>query len=864
MRQGRGGATLWGIGALAAAGWACETARNPGGIQRDLIPPTIALSKVKDTQDISGGLQFTVSATDNLSLKDIRLTYSGGYFAQTDTVFLTQTTSITIPVTITFPKTSGAGGNIKIIGRATDGAGNFTEDSIVIFLVNVQALKVYLLAPATGAVASTGKSIPVQVAAAQKSGVRKVGFLVVLASAVTNPTTPPNDSILYATPYADSVNFTDTLNVVATTGTFTVTGFAEDSGGRRGTSVSVTVTVQSAANDVTPPTVSHTVSARVEVSDSVTVHATDPSGISWMGLEILNTAGTVLRFDSVNVAAGNLTDITRKFSLNLAGIITTFPASVVVRGYACDGAAARNCAFSQTSTVVSVPTARLRVFGAAQVAGFDTIIVVAGITKPLPAGGTIVDAIFDAHANANTGELYLTNPTLSRVEIFQVANTSFVSGGIPTAGPQPWGIALWPRDTVGNYADTIVVANAGGTELSIVDVTTGVRRLLWRQDLPDFLIETYKVTQAPGFKTQIVEYNISDRPQYVATVCRPAGGTLCSSDSVFALYSTTPEPSNPSPFTGRATLRMEKLKNTQDTTQLFAHLFWEIGQGFPSSGTDTLRVVMRRGLPYNQTKVILSACAGVTVDLSSFGLGDTTFARNSGNFTHGFFGEGGKVSAAFARVMSYTTKGALRHDSAATYRACQTTPGGPVGAVRDSGSNDVDLGMSPAVDVNDFISNTATKVASIATNFNGGTNLVRADSIYVLDEGLRLKGTSCTLSTTGTGCVTGAPGMDMNYNHAFAAGQPGTPTFCPLCATSPNDRLSFAARPDGNIDVFDTFFYGKVATVPVRDPILGPLRVARDASGNQLLFGITAKGLVMVRLPAITNPNPAARRAGSP
>ncbi len=864
MRQGRGLAAWWGIGVLGAAVWACETARNPGGIQRDLIPPTITLSKVKDTQDISGGLLFTVNASDNLSLKDIRLTYTGGYFAQTDTVFTAQTQSVAISKTITFPKNSGAGGNIQIIGRATDGAGNFAEDTIVIFLVNVQALKVLLIAPATGAVASPGKSIPVQVIAAQASGVRKVGFLVSPASAATNPTTPPFDSIVYTAPFKDSVTFTDTLNVVATTGTFTVTGFAEDSSGRRGTSISVTVTVQSAANDVTPPVVTDSMTKRVEVSDSVTVHASDPSGISWIGFRVQNLAGAVLRFDTVNVSAGNLTDVTRRFSLNLAAQIGSFPTSVIVSGYACDLAAARNCAFSSSSVITPAPPASLtaRVAAVSQAltgTGVDTVIIVAGVTRALPAGGTIVDAIFDAHANANTGELYLTNPTLSRVEIFQVANSSFVSAGIPTAGPQPWGIALWPRDTLGNYADTIVVANAGGTELSIVDVTTGVRRLLWRQDLPDFLIETYKVTTSgAGFKTQIVVYNISDRPQYVATVCRPAGGTQCSPDSVFALYSTTPEPSNPSPFTGRATLRMEKLKNTQDTTQLFGHLFWEIGQGFPSSGTDTLRVVMRRGRPYNQTKLILSACAGITIDLSSFGLGDTTFARNSGNFTHGFFGEGGKVTAAFARVMSYTTKAALLHD-AATNLACNTAPGG---AVRDSGFNDVDLGMSPAVDVNDFISNTATKVASIATNFNGLTNLVRADSIYVLDEGLRLKGTSCTLSTTGTGCVTGAPGMDMNYNHAFAAGQAGTPTFGG--SGNPNNRLVFAARPDGNIDVFDTFFYGKVATVPVRDPIIGPLRVAIDASGKQLLFGITARGLVMVRLPAITNPNPAPRRIGSP
>jgi hypothetical protein len=535
--------------------------------------------------------------------------------------------------------------------------------------------------------------------------------------------------------------------------------------------------------------------------------------------------------------------VTRAFNLNLAALVTTFPTDILVQGYACDGATARNCAFSQAGAVVGAPSV------------VDTITVVAGVTRPLPRGGSIADAIF----NANRNELYLTNPTLSRVEIFQVANTSFVASGIPTAGPQPWGIALWPRDTLGAYGDSIVVANSGGTELSIIDVTPGVRRLAWRQDLPNFVVQKYKVIATTGsYTAEITNYDLSDRPQYLATVCRPAGGTACSPDSIFALYSTTPTISSTVPFNGRATLRLEKLKNTRDTTQLFGHLFWEIGSSTAGSATDTLRIVMRRGQPYNQTRVVLSACAGVNVDLNTFGLGDTTFARNSGNFTHGFFGEGGTVTAQFARVMGYTTKAPLLH-GAPTALSCFTSPDLAFGP-SDAGDNDVDAGMSPGVDVSDFISNTGVKISSIATNFNGGTNVVRADSVYYLDEGLRLKGTSQA--------PVGAPGMDMNYNHAFQAGSPGTPTFGGT--GSPNDRILFAARPDGNIDIFDTFFYGRITdatgnaiTIPVRDPIIGPMRVSKDLAGNQFLFGITARGLVMVRLPPITNLFPAQPPAGT-
>jgi len=68
------------------------------------------------------------------------------------------------------------------------------------------------------------------------------------------------------------------------------------------------------------------------------------------------------------------------------------------------------------------------------------------------------------------------------------------------------------------------------------------------------------------------------------------------------------------------------------------------------------------------------------------------------------------------------------------------------------------------------------------------------------------------------------------------------------------------ARSDANIDVFDTFHAIQIGTISTRDPIIGPLRVAKDASGNQLLFGITSRGVVMVSLPAFTNPLPAPPR----
>src|SRR5436190_21303638 len=128
MRRGRG--LLWGMCALLGAFWGCETSRNPGGVQRDVVSPTIQLAGA-DTQDIAGGLNFSVVATDNLGLKDIRLTYTGGFISQTDTVFTSAVTTLTLQEKIT--PGSGAGGLIRIVGRATDGSANVAEDTLFIF-----------------------------------------------------------------------------------------------------------------------------------------------------------------------------------------------------------------------------------------------------------------------------------------------------------------------------------------------------------------------------------------------------------------------------------------------------------------------------------------------------------------------------------------------------------------------------------------------------------------------------------------------------------------------------------------------------------------------------------------------------------
>src|SRR5258706_8508885 len=120
------GTALLTISALALGIYACETSRRIGGIQPDVTSPVITLTNTAgDTQDIAGGLRFNVQAVDNLGLKSIDLTFSGGLIPVLDTTFNNQVKTYTDARTPTFSSGSGAGGSIQIIGRATHGARSF-------------------------------------------------------------------------------------------------------------------------------------------------------------------------------------------------------------------------------------------------------------------------------------------------------------------------------------------------------------------------------------------------------------------------------------------------------------------------------------------------------------------------------------------------------------------------------------------------------------------------------------------------------------------------------------------------------------------------------------------------------------------
>jgi len=801
------------ISATALIATACSESQFQPGFENDRFAPVIAIVKTSgDTLELTDGIQFGVVASDNLGLKNISIALTGGYTATIDTTFTSAVQQVALQVQIDLPPATTAGGHIDIAAIATDG-NNLTgsaQDSV--FLKNEAALSVRVLQPANGSIASPGLGIPVDVQAAQRTGVTQAGYIV---TGVFSDSAGAS----YSAPLPDTVVFSDTLVIPSGTsdGTFQIIGVASDSAGRVAQSTPVTVIVQSISNDTDPPIVTFQIRDRVEASDSITVKATDPSGITEMGWSATLLDGTPVGGATTSFA-GNLTAVSQTYPLNFS--FATLPQTLIVTATATDGAGNQGQARVDTTAAAAVRA--------------DTIAVVYGSTKPLPAGGRIIDAIYSRSLN----EVYLTNIELSRLEVLQLADTSFASGGVPV-GSQPWGIALWPRDANGTAGDSVVVANSGGTDLSIVDLR--LRREVRRHALPNFLVD--EVSTELDAATLVIQikftrHDFSDRPQYLGMTCRPGVGP-CNPNQILAVYSTTPTIDQDN-LPLRGSLRWENLTSLVPES----HFFWEHAEVLPSPDVDTLRVIVDRG-PALGTEEILNPACGRLVNMENLVFRDMTFVRNSGDFSHAIAGEGHvPVGEGFAQAVGFNAQ------TGVLSAICSGDVITGTDTIPFSGPIHEDLGISPSFRVSDFISNTATTVTSIALNFNGLTNLVRTtDSVYVLDEALRLKG---LIAAGGQNS-----GMDLDFDHAFTAGVGGTPGTWPVGATGdPSDRLVYLASTQPQIEVYDTYFFEPVAIIPIRDPIIGPLRVAEQPSGAQILVGVTTFGIVTVQLPAVTNPFP--------
>ncbi|MES2523610.1 MAG: hypothetical protein V4617_12975 [Gemmatimonadota bacterium] len=744
------------------------------------------ISLSKSNTAVDTLLSMGVNATDNIGIKTIRVLLSGGVTSQFDTTFTSAVTNASIPLDFRVPAGARLGSTVTVRAVVLDGASNQSDTARLILTVgNLAPPVVVITSPRAGTPVVSGKSVVFSISAKARYKVTTVGYQLTGAYNY-------RDSVRLALPLRDSVAVLDTLVLPDSVRgeTITVTPFITDSLLQRVTGTPVAYTVLSPATSNTVPLVRTGVSARVETTDTIFVEASDPVGISTLGYEVRNLAGAVIAADSVS-STGSFSTLIRTFKVRFP--VTTFPTAVTVAGFARNANGRRDVARTTADAVLR-----------------DTVTVVAGSTNGLPDGGQIADALYFPR----TDRLFLTNIERNQVEVFNLADSSFKTPII--VGSRPWGISPWPRNRDGVMGDTLLIANSGGTNISYVDLKTGTTgREVFRYQLPNIVVSSIttvksQTTDAPLQQRTI--HDFSDRPQFLGSTCTGANTPGAPCEDVVLVYSTTPTPGQALPFPNQGTVRWENL------TKRSSHFFFEPAMGQSAQRSDTLEIVRYAAQGFGSDSVLVPYQQVVTrtdgskftlstvVRIGALALRDTTFVRNSGNFRRAVIGEGGPVLGSRAFHFDATV-------------GFDSTPPLPI----------VDKGISRPLDVTDFIANTFARVQGVGINFDGELAAVKGDSTYVFDRTLRLQGILQSRASVG--------GMDF---HPLNTGLNSTPL---------RSRLAFVASSEPVIDIFDTYCYKKVASIPIRDPIIGPVRASLRPNGQLMLVGATVRGVTLVAVP---------------
>lgn len=710
---------------------------------------------------------------------------------------LTDTTirRLMMPVSTTDSST----GPLYLIARVTDNAGN---DSTVVRTVRlVSGPTVRVLRPSAGTTASPGKSVIVEVRGTDRDGVRILGYNVTGAFTATRQAPVPATQM-------DTLFFVDTLlvPVSVTSGTFTIVPFATDNLGQPGSGTGVSVSVQSAASDTVGPTVTQIVRTRLEADDSVQVTATDPSGITYVGFQLnLESNGSLIRRDSVAFSGNNIEEAPA-LALNLAAQYVG--QKIVIRAFAYD--ANSNLGYAAPTGATSVP---VTVAGARP----DTTTIVYGRTFSLPQGGLAADIGVDLNRN----RIYVSNLTFDRLEVWEQSTQAFAAKKV-AVGSDPWGLFI------DNSGDTLLVANSGGTNISRVAINhasvNSVAEVPSRRiKTPNSYIAdiTASVDDAGTARFEVVLYDYSDRPQYVA---QSINGDI--------YYSTKPTFSAPD-----GTIRRYQSSGAfPDVQQIWQYGTYEgtghvavinadsiiVLGGVAASDGDLLMICDHAE---NQNPATTAACAtGIdpqllvdtlrtlygsdasavsNLDVESLGLTDTTFVAAGGDRQWVAFGEGSTDGA--GRVMMVQNPGNF---------------------------------FSPSILVSDYVNNASDKVFGIALNSNSTSAGVHGEqSIFFEVQSpfhLRLQGTAATFSQ--------GAGIAFHPNN--------------IGDGSPSDaRVAFVASANGTIEIIDTFHYLNRGSLPVRANLYGPIRVTLPMPGDDpavvlKLFGLTTEGMIVIDIRA--------------
>lgn len=790
-----------------------------------MIPRGDSLS----AKPVGDSVFVTAHVTDNAGLRSIRMygvARRGVDTLGTDTVvqrFAEKTITVAAGVKDTTvyrylaPTPDSTKERAIIVVEATDTMGNLAADSVDLVLggPDVQLLNVQ-----DGLSITAGGQLSIGVLARDPQGITVLTLSVsgAYSSEVVWRPNPAQDSLV-----VDTV-----LAVPATAlGPLTVRAVARNALDVAGQSVPVTLNVVAPGRgDTIPPSLRHTSSApeRMEIQDSVslTVTAADNtqgSGVAAIGYSVLGISArgdTLVRSGEKTFAPPRTGTVVSSFgfgtfnvdSLNLPDTLV-YELTTWVRDN--DG----NCAAAVgLETATSLPCSALATGETVAQGRTGQRIgrtVVAGKTVRLPAGGRILDAAVDTARR----QLYLSNITNNRLEVFDLQAEAFKKAiGV---GSEPWGLAF-SRDN-----DSLWVANSGGTNLSVVDLDKGREVDNDRFLTPDVVLFEIEVKNSDaGIQLLIREYpqaatpSFSDRPQFVAV---DSFGNLVYSTKTSLVgdlgtvrkgyFDTGWDRSEAKIFIEHGELdsqenfvslaHIDSIQGTTDTvgvdTLTGAPLtednlaFFDHVPGFPDQIIKGLTI--GAGIPAidtaltqlrNQGSDVFSAFSAKW-NISSLTFRDTTYVAASGDGGWISVGEGG--AAPVGRVLSY---GARPLESTALSRSLQ---------------------------VADLLTNPAEEVRGIGLNYDGTLGVVRGRfaAYFFSPSDLRLQG-QVEIPTPDAGAGAALHPLHADFRTLENLGG----------SYQPDTHLAFVASGEHTVDVIDTQRYTRIGRVYIRDVINGPLR----------------------------------------
>ena len=723
-------------------------------------------------------------------------------------------------------------GPVLIIATARDLTGNITADTVTV----QEGPRASITNPVSGTGVAANSNLLVRINAADPtSGLDRVQLIV---GGVRQETITLGN--------LQGVAGIDTTVLVSTGGTqgaLTLQAIAWNNNGVRGPGGIVTVNVGAAATaDTQRPSVARSVAApeRAELDDSirVVVRATDGpgTGIRRMGVVVeaipddpaVGARSYVFTTADFTPAVSGTPERTFIFTLGerFSDQETTFPRTFGLRVHAFAVDASNNCGASVTGALASLECDPVTINNQATFIARGAIpatIPVTGVRGSsvlLPQGGKIADAVVDVPRQ----RIYLSNVQNNRVEAFNLSARTFEPVGSATSkglvGAAPWGMVI------SNGGDSLYVANSGGTNISVLRLSSASDASDLVEDVPRRLLtpntqlfNVRDILESTGRRYEVEPFDFSDRPQFIA---QHSSGLL--------IYSTWPTLAAPD-----GTIRYVDVSNGLPEVRLLHRNLISSGSTtttglanidsiFVLRGRDEDSVIIHDRIPGTSTLIQsdllllpdaisdirtkgsdIQAVAGAW-DIGRIGLNDTTFVAASGDRSTIAFGEGD--TSPFGRIFLCCTM--------------------------SNTSSGLELGLIQEINVIDLVNNAAERVFGLGLNSNGTMGIARGlNSVYYFSRDLRLQG------EFRTGMQGGAGGAAIHPGHAEVL-QLG------------DDALSFAATGNRSIKIVDALHFYERGEIFIRDNVVGPLRAVVPLAGENGSLQPTHPDFIVVKLVAVT------------